>query len=185
LHIPHSVGAVMDPVAPTTETKEPITVTPIEIIYHRRVRVLEHAAKTGNVAETCRTFGISRKTFYGWKNLAEAYGLEALVAELVAAAEPGLVASTGPRYFGFVTGGSIDAVLGADLVLVHFDRDSCTDRVVELVQAEGTCWCGAATWQGRRVMRISVSSWATTDADVDRSADAMLRAFARARTEAP
>ena len=33
-----------------------------EIIYHRRVRVLEHAAETGNVAETCRTFGISRKT---------------------------------------------------------------------------------------------------------------------------
>jgi transposase InsO family protein len=54
-------------------------VTPTEIIYRRRVRVLEHAAETGNVAETCRTFGISRKTFYEWKNLAAAYGLEALV----------------------------------------------------------------------------------------------------------
>lgn len=50
-----------------------------QIIYQRRVRVLEHAAETGNVAETCRTFGISRKTFYAWRNVAERYGLEALM----------------------------------------------------------------------------------------------------------
>jgi transposase InsO family protein len=54
-------------------------VTPTEIIYRRRVRVLEHAGKTGNVSETCRVFGISRTRFYEWKNLAAAYGLEALV----------------------------------------------------------------------------------------------------------
>ena len=69
----------MDRVASSTETKEPITVTPTEIIYCRRVRVLEHAAETGNVGATCRTFGISRKTFYEWKGLAERYGLEALM----------------------------------------------------------------------------------------------------------
>ena len=50
-----------------------------EIIYQRRVRVLEHAAETGNVAETCRTFGISRKTFYEWRTVAERYGLDALM----------------------------------------------------------------------------------------------------------
>lgn len=50
-----------------------------EIIYHRRVRVLEHAAETGNVSLTCRTFGISRKSFYEWRDLAEAYGLAALM----------------------------------------------------------------------------------------------------------
>ena len=50
-----------------------------EIIHHRRVRVLEHAGQTGNVAETCRTFGISRKTFYEWRAVAERYGLEALM----------------------------------------------------------------------------------------------------------
>jgi len=54
-------------------------VTPTEIIYRRRVRVLEHAAEGGNVAETCRVFGVSRKTFYEWRGLAERYGLEALV----------------------------------------------------------------------------------------------------------
>ncbi len=69
----------MDPVAPTKETKEPITVTPTEIIYRRRLRALEHAVRTGNVAETCRVFGISRKTFYQWRNVAQRYGTEALV----------------------------------------------------------------------------------------------------------
>jgi transposase len=54
-------------------------VTHDEIIYQRRVRVLEHATETGNVALTCRTFGISRKTFYEWRQVAERYGLEALM----------------------------------------------------------------------------------------------------------
>jgi transposase InsO family protein len=58
---------------------EPITVTRDQIIHHRRVRVLAHAEKSGNVSETCRTFGISRKTFYEWHGVAERYGLEALM----------------------------------------------------------------------------------------------------------
>jgi transposase-like protein len=52
--------------------------TPAEIIYHRRVRVLEHAAKT-DVAKACRTFGVSRTAFYRWKKAADAYGLAALM----------------------------------------------------------------------------------------------------------
>jgi len=53
-------------------------VTSDQIVYQQRVRVLAHSTETGNVAETCRTFGISRKTFYKWRNTAELYGLEAL-----------------------------------------------------------------------------------------------------------
>jgi len=53
-------------------------VTPSEIIFHRRVRVLEHAAKT-SVAEAHRVFGVSRKTIHHWKRLSESYGLEALM----------------------------------------------------------------------------------------------------------
>jgi transposase InsO family protein len=59
--------------------KEPIAVTPAEIIYQRRVRLLDLARETGNVAEACRTFGVSRTRFYEWKSLAERYGLEALM----------------------------------------------------------------------------------------------------------
>ena len=54
------------------------TVTSDEIVYQQRVRVLDHARVTGNVAATCRTFGMSRKTFYKWRNAAAKYGLAAL-----------------------------------------------------------------------------------------------------------
>jgi glutamate/tyrosine decarboxylase-like PLP-dependent enzyme len=63
-------------------------------------------------------------------------------------------------------------------VLVSFGDDARTDRVVERVQRSGTCWMGAATWHGRRVMRISVSGWSTTEADVDRCVRAILDAHA-------
>ena len=60
--------------------------------------------------------------------------------------------------------------------------DGATDRLVARVQADGTCWASATTWRGRRCIRISVCSWRTTLADVDRSADAIARALApRAR----
>lgn len=59
-------------------------------------------------------------------------------------------------------------------VLVGFGGDA--DRVVEAVQREGTCWVGATTWRGRRLMRVSVSNWATTERDVDRSVAAILGA---------
>ncbi|HLY22071.1 MAG TPA: aminotransferase class V-fold PLP-dependent enzyme [bacterium] len=60
-------------------------------------------------------------------------------------------------------------------VLVAFGDDETTRRVIAGVQSDGTCWCGGTVWHGRAAMRISVSSWATTDEDVDRSLAAMLR----------
>ncbi len=60
-------------------------------------------------------------------------------------------------------------------VLVVFGDDATTRRVIAALQADGTCWCGVTVWQGRTAMRISVSSWATTDEDVERSLDAMRR----------
>ena len=61
-------------------------------------------------------------------------------------------------------------------VLVSFGDDARTDRVIEAVQRDGTCWMGGTTWRGRRFMRISVSNHATTDEDVHRSLEAILRA---------
>lgn len=60
-------------------------------------------------------------------------------------------------------------------VLVSFGDEATTRRVIAAVQAEGTCWAGGTTWQGRAAMRISVSSWATTAEDVERSLDAIVR----------
>ena len=62
-------------------------------------------------------------------------------------------------------------------VLARFGDDGETDRVVAAVQASGECWMGATTWRGHRYMRISVSNWRTTEADVDRSVAAIRAAM--------
>ena len=60
-------------------------------------------------------------------------------------------------------------------VLVSFGTPERTRRVIAAIQQDGTCWCGGTSWQGNIAMRISVSSWATTDADVAQSIEAILR----------
>jgi glutamate/tyrosine decarboxylase-like PLP-dependent enzyme len=60
-------------------------------------------------------------------------------------------------------------------VLVSFGSPEETRRVIAELQADGTCWCGGTVWQGQTAMRISVSSWATTDEAVERSVEAMVR----------
>ena len=59
--------------------------------------------------------------------------------------------------------------------LVSFGSDERTRRVIEAVQRDGTCWCGGTVWQGRAALRFSVSSWATAEADIDRSLQAVVR----------
>jgi len=236
-----------------------------------------------------------RATF-GGPFSAEGVDAATAIEELVAAVEPVLTASSGPRYFGFVTGGSLDAAVCADLlttgwdqvgfnavmspaaalveevagvwlkealglpadasfgivtgaqggntvglaaarhqvleragwdverdglhgaprirvvageerhasidrslrflgigtasveaiasdvvlnqVLVGFGDDERTERVIEGIQRDGTCWMGGTTWHGRRLMRISVSNWTTTEADVTRSVEAIRRVLA-------
>jgi len=52
-------------------------------------------------------------------------------------------------------------------VLVSFGTPEVTKRVVSEIQNDGTCWCGGTVWQGHTAMRISVSSWATNEEDVE------------------
>jgi threonine aldolase len=60
-------------------------------------------------------------------------------------------------------------------VLVSFGAPEVTRRVIAAIQEDGTCWCGGTLWQGNTAMRISVSSWATSDADVEQSIAAIVR----------
>lgn len=65
-------------------------------------------------------------------------------------------------------------------VLVRFvpekgDADELTRAVIRRVQADGTCWMGGSVWKGKAVMRISVSNWSTTEEDVKRSVESILR----------
>jgi glutamate/tyrosine decarboxylase-like PLP-dependent enzyme len=64
-------------------------------------------------------------------------------------------------------------------VLVSFGSSERTQQVIAALQRDGTCWCGGTRWQGHAAMRISVSSWATSDEDVERSLAAMLRVAAQ------
>jgi len=54
-------------------------VTHEDIVYDRRVRLIEYAAEIGNVAKACRVFGVSRKSYYAWLAKAQRYGLSALL----------------------------------------------------------------------------------------------------------
>jgi glutamate/tyrosine decarboxylase-like PLP-dependent enzyme len=86
------------------------------------------------------------------------------------------------RRFGEQLGAIEGVEIGNDIVLnqvlVSFGSDERTDRVIDAVQRDGTCWMGGTTWRGRRFMRISVSNWSTTEADVDRSVAAIRRVLA-------
>lgn len=66
-------------------------------------------------------------------------------------------------------------------VLVRFGDDDRTRRTIRLIQDEGVCWAGGTTWHGQHAMRISVSSWATTDEDVALSLASMIRCAEQAR----
>ncbi|WP_028847202.1 MULTISPECIES: aminotransferase class V-fold PLP-dependent enzyme [Thermocrispum] len=86
------------------------------------------------------------------------------------------------RHFADVlaTGGARvvnDVVLNQVLVDVHADADA----VAAAVRQEGTCWLGATTWRGQRLLRLSVSNYGTTTADVERSAEAILRVAKQVR----
>ena len=63
-------------------------------------------------------------------------------------------------------------------VLVSFGSDERTDALIAAAQRDGTFWAGGTTWHGRRYMRISVSNWSTTEADVDRCVEAVRRLLA-------
>ncbi len=60
------------------------------------------------------------------------------------------------------------------------EADALTRDVIARVQADGTCWLGGTTWHDMAAMRVSVSNWQTTAADIDLSAEAILRCAADA-----
>ena len=72
-------------------------------------------------------------------------------------------------------GGEVLNEVVLNQVVVCFGMPERTRALIAELQAEGSCWCGPTVWQGRTAMRISVSSWATTDEDVKRSLDAIRR----------
>ena len=60
------------------------------------------------------------------------------------------------------------------------DPDAATQQALARVQEERVCWMGATRWHGMDAIRISVSNWSTTEEDVERSADSIIRAVRKA-----
>jgi glutamate/tyrosine decarboxylase-like PLP-dependent enzyme len=118
--------------------------------------------------------------FASWAALCELgqQGIAALVDRCCALA----------RRFGEQLGATDGVEVANDIVLnqvlVSFGSDERTDEVIAAVQRDGTCWMGGTTWGGRRLMRISVSNWSTTEADVDRSVEAIRRVLELERSAA-
>ena len=97
-----------------------------------------------------------------------------------------LIASSCRLAYRFATlladgGAEILAPVVLNQALVAFGDDDTTDAVIAATQRDGTCWAGGTTWQGIRAMRISVSDTATTDADIETSAKAILSCWATCR----
>jgi glutamate/tyrosine decarboxylase-like PLP-dependent enzyme len=61
-------------------------------------------------------------------------------------------------------------------ILVAAANDEMTDQLAANIQEDGVCWCGTTSWKGRRAIRISVSSWATTEYDADLTIEAFVSA---------
>jgi glutamate/tyrosine decarboxylase-like PLP-dependent enzyme len=79
-----------------------------------------------------------------------------------------------------------DVVLNQVLVRFGADEpdergDALTRETIAAIQVDGTAFAGGGSWRGRWVMRLSVISWATTEADIDRSAGAMIAAWRKVR----
>lgn len=66
-------------------------------------------------------------------------------------------------------------------VLVSLGDGDLNKEIIAAIQKDGTCWCGGTEWKGKAAMRISVSCWATTEEDIDRSLDAVIRIANTAR----
>ncbi len=62
-------------------------------------------------------------------------------------------------------------------VVVCCETDELTEKTLARIQKQGVCWVGGSSWQGKKVIRISVCSWATTEEDVLRSVQSFATAF--------
>lgn len=60
-------------------------------------------------------------------------------------------------------------------VLVSFGDATLTKRIIKKIQEDGTCWCGGTVWKGVTAMRISVSSWMTTEKDIETCSAAIIK----------
>jgi len=115
-------------------------VTHEDIVYDRRVRLIDYAAKINNVAEACRVFGVSRKTYYQWLGKAEKYGLSALLPK--ARRRPHQPNAMSSEEVGVILAEAVTRpTLGARALLRHLKA-----RGVDGPRPGWPRCCGGTTW---------------------------------------
>ena len=70
----------------------------------------------------------------------------------------------------------INDVVFNQVLVAPSDDDNTTQKLLEKIQASGECWAGSSIWKGKKVIRISVCSWATSEQDISRSVKAFVDA---------
>mgnify|MGYP001026019002 FL=1 len=70
----------------------------------------------------------------------------------------------------------INDVVFNQVLVSPSDEDEVTQKLLETIQASGECWVGGSIWKGKKVIRISVCSWATSEQDISRSVQAFVEA---------
>jgi threonine aldolase len=81
------------------------------------------------------------------------------------------------RELGAIRGFQILNEVVFNQVLVACDDDEITQNTLKKIQDLRECWVGGSAWEGKRAIRISVCSWATTPDDIARSAKSFERAL--------
>jgi len=62
-------------------------------------------------------------------------------------------------------------------VIVSCENDIITDKTIKRIQELRECWIGGSAWNGKKIIRISICSWATTEKDVSRSVKSFEKAL--------
>jgi len=76
-----------------------------------------------------------------------------------------------------VKGFNVDNDVVFNQVIVRCDNDEITERVLSNIQNLKECWLGGSVWLGKKVMRISICSWATTENDISKSVESFKKAL--------
>ncbi len=81
------------------------------------------------------------------------------------------------KEIGALKGFHVENDIVFNQVLVRCDSDALTQQVLHNIQKLRTCWLGGSVWFGKKVMRVSICSWATTESDITISIESFKKAM--------
>ena len=70
----------------------------------------------------------------------------------------------------------LNDVVFNQVIVAPSDNDETTQSILEAIQQSGECWMGGSVWKGKKIIRISVCSWVTSEQDISRSVQAFIQA---------